>query len=298
MSSWRADIESIQGIKCKWDIDLTNLSTFRMSSRGDLIEVASETALAALLPKLNAHHVSYRALGWGANQVLAVIERDVLLKLDFPFDSSILDSVHESYSLPASVGLNLLSAHAIKFGLKGWEVLTGIPASLGGAIYMNAGTTHGEIRQLLKAVRVMNKFGEIRTEMIESGHFSYRKNHFVKPGEVIVGATIFHHGIDENIPDKIRHYLDMRKNSQPLATKNCGCVFKNASPTRQAGRLIDLTGLKGLSVGALRVSPKHANFMENSGTANHQDFEQLVKLINQQMRLHWGVTFELEVKAL
>lgn len=298
MSSWRQNLEAVDGVLCKWNVDLTNLSTFRMSSHGSLLEISSEAALAKSLQILNQYQVPYRVLGWGANQVLAHEEKDVLIKLNFPFDQQTLNVVREDYELPASVGLNVLSAHALKFGLKGWEVLTGIPASLGGALFMNAGTSHGEIRQIVKSVRVMEKTGHIRNEQITADHFSYRKNHFVRGGEVIVGAVLFHHGIDALIPDKIRHYLELRRQSQPLATKNCGCVFKNASPTRQAGRLIDVTGLKELIVGALRVSPKHANFMENLGGADAENFQQLVKVINRQMELHWGVGFELEVKAL
>lgn len=298
MKQWRDRIAEISGVKASWDIDLTALSTFRLKSQGSLLEIVDLPSLARALEILNEHGVSYRPLGWGANQVLAPQERDVLIKLDLPFDAHVFDDVRERYVLPASVGLNLLSSHAMRFGLKGWEVLTGIPASLGGAIFMNAGTTHGEIRQILKSVDVMAKDGCVRTEQIGPQHFSYRKNHFVEAGEIIVGAELVHHGLGPEIPDKIRHYLELRRQTQPLATKNCGCVFKNASPLRQAGRLIDLTGLKGVSVGALRVSPKHANFMENAGGATAEDFHRLVDLINKQMQLHWGVGFELEVKAL
>lgn len=298
MKDWKLQVEQIEGVICQWGVDLTGQSTFRLSSRGNLIEVRSSEALRKVLVTLGSAGVPYRALGWGANQVLAQEEKDALIKLNFPFDAKIFESPQEEYHLPASVGLNLLSAHAMRFGLKGWEVLTGIPASLGGAIYMNAGTTHGEICQIVKAVTVMESSGAVRTEHIGDKHFSYRKNHFVAPGEIIIGATLKHYGLDATVPDKIRRYLELRKNTQPLSTKNCGCVFKNYSSTAQAGRLIDLTGLKGLTVGALRISPKHANFMENSGGASAEDFHELVRLTNQQMKLHWGLAFELEVKAM
>lgn len=296
--SWRTEIERIVGVTPRWHADLTNESTFRLASRGDLLEIKSEEALAEVLRILNLHHRPYRMIGWGANQVLAQVETDVLIRLDLPFDTQVLASVHDAYVLPASIGLNLLTAHAVKFGTVGWEALTGIPASLGGALYMNAGTSLGEIKDIVREVRVMGRDGRVRSEVITPGHYSYRKNHFVGVGEVIVGATLIHLGLDSALPEKIRSYQELRRQTQPLATKNCGCVFKNASPLRQAGRLIDLTGLKGLSVGALRVSPKHANFMENTGGATADDFFELVRLINQQTRLHWGVEFELEVKAM
>ncbi len=293
-----AELEKIAGLECRFQTDLTALSTFRLKSQGDLVIVHSLAALAALLPLLKQHQRSWRALGWGANQVLAPVEHDLLLQLALPYETEMLSQVRAEYHLPASLGLNLLTAHAMKFGTRGWEALTGIPASLGGAIFMNAGTALGEIGALVKSVTMMTSAGELREEIIGPGSFSYRKNHFVKPGEIIVAATLLHHGLDASLPEKIRQYQEYRRQSQPLATKNCGCVFKNASTAKQAGRLIDLTGLKGLSVGALRVSHKHANFMENSGGASAQDFHELSRLVNQQMLLHWGVQFELEVKAV
>lgn len=298
VTNWQQRIEEISELSFSWDTDLTNLSTFRMISRGNLIELQSIDALKKVVRLLKSENISYRLLGWGANQVLAPIENDVLLKLSLSFDSSYLDEVHDEYVLPASLGLNVLTAHAIKFSLGGWEVLTGIPASLGGALYMNAGTSHGEIKEIVKDVQVLETSGRIRVEKIGPSHYSYRHNHFVGQGEVIIGATLIHKGVDPTIPEKIRHYLELRKSSQPLATKNCGCVFQNASPAMQAGRLIDLTGLKGLSVGALRVSMKHANFIENTGGASSEDFHALTEAINKQIYLHWGVRFELEVKAL
>lgn len=296
--SWREEAAGIFGLECRWDTDLTNLSTFRLVSRGDWIGVANEAALAQLLRLLNHHRVDYRMLGWGANQVLRAQETDVLLHLDFPVPTDALSQACDEYELPASLGLNLLTSHAVQFGLKGWENLTGIPASLGGALFMNAGTSLGEIAAITRRVRVMARDGTVRTVDIAPESFSYRHNHFVAPGEVIVSATLMHHGLDSALGEKIRGYLETRRRTQPLATRNCGCVFKNASASRQAGRLIDLTGLKGLSVGALRISPRHANFMENAGGATWEDFHRLTEVINQQMLLHWGVSFELEVKAM
>ena len=290
-------LSSVEGLECRFATDLTALSTFRMQSRGDLVLVRELTALQALLKILVQEKRSWRPLGWGANQVLAPVETDLLIKLDLPLDASVLAEARDEYVLPASLGLNLLTAHAMKFGTRGWEALTGIPASLGGALYMNAGTALGEIAPLVKSVRLMSSEG-VREEAIQADSFSYRKNHFVRPGEIIIGATLRHLGLDPTLPEKIRQYQEYRKNSQPLTSKNCGCVFKNASKSKQAGRLIDLTGLKGLSVGALRVSHKHANFMENTGGASADEFFELARLINQQMQLHWGVEFELEVKAV
>jgi UDP-N-acetylmuramate dehydrogenase len=184
----------------------------------------------------------------------------------------------------------------VKFGLLGWEVFTGIPASLGGAIYMNAGTNLGEIGPLIKKVVLVTPAGELREEMMNSTSFSYRHNHFVNSGEVIVQAVMIHRGVDASISQKIKSYLEYRRSTQPLATKNCGCVFKNPLKELPAGKLIDLLQLKGVGTPQLRISPKHGNFMENAGTATWDQFSSLVDLINFQMDHFYGIEFELEVK--
>jgi UDP-N-acetylmuramate dehydrogenase len=289
-------IRAIPELEFHQNHDLTAFTTMRLSSKGDFIEVKTVAALQKLLPILKSYSKKYLVVGWGANQILPAQCEDIILHLDFSFDQNDLNDLRDEYVLPASVGLNHLTALAVKFGLKGWEVFTGIPASLGGAIFMNAGTNLGEIGSLVKSVQLVTVDGVLRNEVINSRSFSYRHNHFVGPGEVIVGATLIHNGTDSTISQKIKDYLEYRKKSQPLATRNCGCVFKNPYKEFQAGRLIDLMGLKGLSIGGLRVSPKHANFIENSGNSNWDQFESLVNIIKSNMDHFYGIEFELEVK--
>lgn len=290
------EINSIPGCVFYQNIDLTKYTTFKLASQGDLVEVQSIEALQKLLPLLNHNKRSYLVVGWGANQILPAKCEDLIIHLDFPFDQTYLETQRDEYVLPASLGINHLTSHAVKFGLKGWEVFTGIPASLGGAIYMNAGTNLGEIGKLVKSVKLMTPDGLIRDEVITDKSFSYRHNHFVKPGEIIIGATLVHLGTDQSIPPKIKEYLEYRKKTQPLTTRNCGCVFKNPLKELPAGKLIDMLQLKGVGVGDLRISPKHGNFMENSGKANWDQFESLVSLINFEMDHFFGIEFELEVK--
>jgi UDP-N-acetylmuramate dehydrogenase len=288
------NLADIKGIEVKENCDLTTFTTMRLQSHGTLIEVHEAEALKELLPLLNGNGTPYLILGWGANQLLPMEIPGVVIHLKMPH--ILPDELHAEYQLPASVSLNQLTGLALKFGLKGWEVFTGIPASLGGAIYMNAGTNLGEIGKLIKKVILATPEGDFRTEIITEKSFAYRKNHFVRPGEVIVGAAITHHGTDPNITQKIKDYLDYRKNTQPLATRNCGCVFKNPRAQMPAGKLIDSLGLKDLRIGDLRVSPKHGNFMENMGKADWDQFSSLLSIIRHEMDVWYGIEFELEVK--
>ncbi len=290
------EIRNISDCEVFESTDLAKYTTFKLASTGNLVEVKSVSSLQLLLPLLKKKNQPYLLVGWGANQILPAVCLDLVIHLDFDFDFTYLSELRDEYHLPASLGVNHLTSHALKFGLKGWEVFTGIPASLGGAIYMNAGTNLGEIGKLLKSVQLVTPSGELREEFITDRSFSYRHNHFVRPGEVIVGALMVHHGIDEAIPQKIKDYLEYRKKTQPLATKNCGCVFKNPLKELPAGKLIDLLQLKGVGTRDLRISPKHGNFMENKGRADWDQFSSLVKLINFEMDHFYGIEFELEVK--
>ena len=278
--------------------DLSSLSTLRLRSRGDLIYAYSAQALEILLPTLKKNHILYRVLGKGANQVLPAKGQGVFIKLRFPFhQKEYLKGPRDEYRLPASVSLAALSAHAVRFGLKGWEVFTGIPATLGGAIFMNAGTGLGEIGNLVKEVTLINERGEKRTVSTTKDSFSYRKNHFTAPGDIIIEAILIHHGLDKNTSNTIKSYLNRRNSTQPLDKPTCGCVFKNASKTCRAGTSVDIIGLKGLRFRNLMVSKKHANFFENlshSSTAN--DVKDFVDLVAFELELNLGIKFETEVK--
>ena len=289
-------LKHISGIVFYKNHDLTSFTTFRLKSIGELVEVKNITSLQALLPILSKEKKDYLVVGWGANQILPEVCDKLVIHLDFEFDLHDLNEARMEYTLPASLGLNHLTSHASRFGLRGWEVFTGIPASLGGAIFMNAGTNLGEIGKLIKSVKLVSPDGSLREELITDKSFSYRHNHFVRPGEVIVEAVMIHNGFDASITQKIKDYLEYRKKSQPLTTRNCGCVFKNPLPQYQAGRLIDALGLKGLSQGNLVVSEKHGNFMENRGGANWDQFSSLVDIIRFEMDHFYGIEFELEVK--
>jgi UDP-N-acetylmuramate dehydrogenase len=268
----------------------------RLAARGDLVTVHSVESLQRLLPLLRAHNREYLLLGWGANQILPPKPQELVIQLELPAPEGELQELRTAYRLPASIGLNQLTAAAIRLGLLGWEVFTGIPASLGGAIYMNAGTALGEIGSLVTEVELVTPEGELRTERIGPSSFAYRKNHFVRGGEVIVGAVLSHRGSDPAVAQRIRDYLGYRKSTQPLATRNCGCVFKNPRAELPAGRLIDSLGLKGVRLGDLRVSERHGNFIENTGRADWDQFSALLELIRWHADVFLGLEFELEVK--
>lgn len=294
-------LKSIEGVDVEIKKDLKKFSTMHLDATGDLITVKTVAALKAVVKELTKNAIPYRVIGWGANILLPSTSTTPYLQLDFDFDRTIFSKPQDEYVLPASVSLATLTSHANKFGLKGWEVFTGIPASLGGALFMNAGTNLGEIGTIVKEVNLITKDGEEKLIKIDQHSFSYRHNHFVNPGDVIYQARLVHFGIDEAISKKIREYLEMRTRTQPLKEWTCGCIFKNFQDedrgvTCRAGLFIDIIGLKGLSIKNLQISPKHANFMENRGESSYEDVMAMITVLKKELKLQTGVSFETEVE--
>jgi UDP-N-acetylmuramate dehydrogenase len=296
-----SDLNSISGVTVELNKDLKKFSTMRLEAYGDLITVKTVEALKTAIRILKSNNIDYRVLGWGANMLLPKMATRPYLQLDFDFDRTLFDHPQEEYLLPASVSLATLTSHANKFGLKGWEVFTGIPASLGGAIFMNAGTNLGEIGSLVKEVFLITRDGEEKLIKVDGNSFSYRHNHFVQQGDVIYQARLIHFGIEQDISKKIREYLEMRTRTQPLKEWTCGCVFQNhhdldRGVTCRAGLFIDIMGLKGFTYKNLRISPKHANFMENSGESSYEDVLTMINLLQKELKLQTGVSFVTEVE--
>jgi len=285
----------INDLEIRENVNLERYTTIKLGGIGTLAICKSIESTQEIIKYCRQKKIDYHLVGWGANQVLGHHKNYLYLKLDFDIDKNYLKSVREVYDLPASFSLNSLTSHAIKNNLSGWEVFTGIPASLGGAIYMNAGTALGEIGNLIKEVTILEENGEIYNYTPSKDSFSYRKNHFVKKGEIILSAKISHNGIKEGTSEKIKNYLEYRKKTQPLTTKNCGSVFKNNGDFK-AGIVIDKCGLKGFGSESIQVSQKHGNFIENVENGNVEDFCDVISRLTDEIERYSGLKFELEVK--
>lgn len=277
------------------DQDLTKYSTMRLIAVGDLYIVKSVDALEKLVKVLD----EYQVIGWGANLLLKEKSEIPYIKLDFSFDRKQLEEYKEEYVLPASCSVPVLTSAASRLSLGGWEVFTGVPASLGGAIVMNAGTGLGEIGEVVKSFNVMNSMGELRVVNVDNKTFSYRKNNAIKDGDIIISAVLIHKGLDPKVPETIKNYLKYRNTTQPMNAKTCGCIFKNYSEpgiTCRAGQYIDILGLKGFRYKNLRISPLHANFIENLGETTYTDVLEFVSMIKSELKLYFDVDFEIEVR--
>ena len=197
----------------------------------------------------------------------------------------------------AGVGLSALIREAAALNLGGIEPLVGIPATIGGALAMNAGTADGAIGDYVSAVYFLHPDGTIGECKPATGGFSYEQ--FSLPdGAVLVGARLrFHRRPYGEIQKEIKQRLKLKKQTQPLALASAGCVWKNP-PGEQATKLIERVGLKGKRLNGAEISAKHANFIVNRGGASAADIQALMDLTRERVLAQLGLTLETEIRVI
>lgn len=194
------------------------------------------------------------------------------------------------------VGMPTLIGHAIRRSLAGLEWAAGIPGTVGGCLVMNAGTRLGEMKDAVKAVRLVTMNGEVHDLPGTSITFQYRRA--CLPKGIVVGVWLqLRPGVRAEIARVVKDYLHYRKDSQPLAMPSAGCVFKNP-PHDSAGRMLEAAGLKGMRIGDAEVSTKHGNFIVNRGHASAADVIALIQKIRRMIKQKAGVRLDLELKIV
>lgn len=194
--------------------------------------------------------------------------------------------------------LSAISKKALEYGLEGFEFASGIPGSLGGAIFMNAGAYDGEIADYIKNVRVLTPEGVIEEWSPEKCAFSYRKSAFQIGGYIVLGATLlFSKGDPSEIRRKVEDFTRRRNEKQPLTYPSAGSTFKRPQGYF-AGKLIQDAGLMGVSVGGAMVSQLHAGFIINYDNATARDILDLIELVKNTVYDKFGVMLEPEVRML
>jgi len=185
----------------------------------------------------------------------------------------------------------------VKNGLVGGEFFAGIPGTIGGALFMNAGAFGSETWKHVKSVEVINRYGEQSVRLPKDYKIGYRSAVGPKEEWFIAGHFQFEAGDPEITSSKIKELLRQRNASQPIGVFSCGSVFKNP-PNDYAGRLIEASKLKGFSIGGAQVSLKHANFIVNLGNARSLDVSQLIEHIQGVVWADHQVKLYPEVKKL
>lgn len=254
----------------------------------------SADELASFMIRAKHEGAAVRVLGCGAN----VLVRDdgfdgVVVRLDQPeFRHVRLNRT--TADVGAGVDLMPLSRGLSDSGLAGLEGMAGIPATVGGAVRMNAGGRFGEFGQVVRDVTVLDANGAVETWPHKRIGFSYR--HCEIGDRIVLSARI---ELVEDDPVEVRRrfddYFEQKLRSQPISDRSAGCIFKNPEG-QSAGALIDRAGLKGASRGAARVSKRHANFIVAGSGATASDVLQLIDLIRDRVLCLFGTELEVEVE--
>lgn len=270
-------------------------TSFHIGGPADILVIPSSVqGLLQVLELARTWQVPVTVIGNGTN----LLVRDKGIRgLVIKLGNAIKEWQVESSRITFSSGLSLaMAAHvALDAGLTGMEFAAGIPGSVGGAIYMNAGAYGGEMKNIVTEVTVLDRQGQ--TRIIPAGEmcFGYRSSAIQGTENLILAATVqLQPGDPEKITAKMADLAARRRDKQPLELPSAGSTFKRPVGNF-AGTLIDKAGLKGFSVGDAQVSVKHAGFIVNTGHASCADVLQLITAVQEKVFASAGIHLEPEV---
>lgn len=276
--------------------DLRNYTTYKLEGKVACVYFPEDvTELEDLILMLKKEDKKHKILGNGSNLIISSKYDGVLIKLE-KFDKLDIDgnivTVGSGYMLPK------LALECAKKNLSGLEFASGIPGTIGGAIYQNAGAYGEQMDKVIKSVTVLDNQGNIKKLNKEELQSGYRDS-ILKHENLICLEVMLELKLDsyENIKQKMHDNLLNRKEKQPLEYPSAGSVFRNPLGY-SAGKLIEDAGLKGFKVGDAMVSLKHANFIVNVGHASGEDVLQLIKIIQEKVRDETGILLEVEQEVL
>ena len=194
--------------------------------------------------------------------------------------------------------IGFLAQKLLKDEITGFEEISGIPGTIGGAILMNAGAHEKEIKDIVTEVTAIDYEGKIHKFTNEESEFTYRNSKFSEGNYIILQAKmVLKKGNAKDIKAKMDEYAQYRKEKQPIEYPSAGSTFKRGTDFITA-KLIDEAGLKGYSVGGAKISEKHAGFIINAGNATAQDVLDLAKYVTDKVYEKFGKKIEFEIKIL
>lgn len=247
---------------------------------------------------LRSCSVKSRALGAGSNVLISDLGiEEPILRLGGEF-REVVPLDNGRFRVGGGVSLMSLAREISSMGLSGLEFGGGIPATLGGAIFMNAGAHGNEICEVVDEVQGISPEGDFVTLAGSSISWKYR-NSGLESGFLVLGATLrFVSGDRGAIQEKLQHNLSERKKRQPLSLPSAGSVFKNPAPDQTAGALIDKAGLKGHRLGGAQISEMHGNWIVNPDRqSTAEDFKGLVELCKSEVHKSSGIDLHAEVRG-
>lgn len=281
------------------DCEMSRYTSFRAGGKADLlVQPQNIEELKFVLQTLSADGTEYMVMGNGSNILVKDGGyRGVIVKLGEAF-SGIRT---EGNRIEAGCGalMSAVAREALEHSLTGFEFASGIPGSLGGAVFMNAGAYGGEMCDILKEAVLISRDGS--REFTADGsrlELGYRRSILHDTGDIAVGVILeLEPGRKEDISSRMKELAEKRNTKQPVSLPSAGSFFKRPEG-HFAGKLIQDAGMKGFSVGAAQVSPLHSGFIVNNGGATAGEIIQLMHLVQAAVLDQFGVKLEPEVRII
>src|SRR5438128_8181319 len=261
------------------------------------LELADDAALPELVGRLNGDQVPYLVIGAATNTLFAT---DELPGLTIKLRTARISIDGDAVSVSAGALMPKLAAETARAGRAGLEFAAGVPGTVGGSVFGNAGAFGGEVKDRLRSVDAIDERGQRRTVSAAECRFGYRDSVFKAEHDrwVILSATF---ATNREPPAQVRaRLLEVQKHrraTQPIEQRSLGSTFKNP-PGDSAGRLIDAAGLKGMRIGGAQISPKHANFIVNLDGASADDVLALMAEMRNRVFERFGIELEPEVRVI
>ena len=289
--------EELAGIDILFNEPLKQYTYTKVGGAADYLAFPrNQYELKRIVTFANAQEIPWMVLGNSSN----IIVRDSGIEGFVIMFDHFHDVRVNGYVIEAEAGAKLIDVtHVARYhSLTGFEFACGIPGSIGGAVYMNAGAYGGEIAHILQSCKVLTPEGEIKTLTAEELAFGYRHSKIQETGDVVISAKFaLAPGNYDQIDQEMARLTHLRELKQPLEYPSCGSVFKR--PVGHfAGQLISEAGLKGHRIGGVEVSEKHAGFMINVDHGTAKDYEDLIAHVIATVEKSAGVTLEREVRII
>lgn len=295
-SQVKEDLEKLDVGEMIEDEPMYKHTTYKVGGPARIyLKVKDVDSLIKTIKYCGKHRIKYLVIGRGSNLLFSDREYEgLIISLNECFNEIKVNG--STMIAQAGVPMISLSYQAAKIGLSGFEFMGGIPGSIGGGIYMNAGAYKYDLASVVKTVTLLNEKHEVVTFNNEQMDFSYRHSICQDNRKLIVLEVTFE--LTAKSPDEIKAVLDKRKerrmSSQPWNMPSAGSVFRNPQD-KPAWQYIDECGLRGYEIGGAQVSPKHSNFIVNNGYASAKDIYDLIMLVQEKVNEKFGVKLRREV---
>jgi UDP-N-acetylmuramate dehydrogenase len=290
-----SDLEAAQVGDIRLNEPLAPYTTWKIGGPADALVIpVTKNKLAETLKLINIYRIPWLVIGRGSNLLIGDKGfRGVVIKIDEALENISFEG--ELVYAGAACSFVKLARLAAKAGLTGLEFAGGIPGSVGGAVYMNAGAHGSDVSRILKQAEVLLPSGDLIIMQKSDLHYAYRHSSLQNtPGIVTEAVFELSHGDRKEIAGGMAAYRESRVRTQPLQFACAGSVFRNPD-NGYAAKLIEAAGLKGQRVGGAEVSVKHANFIVNVGQATAQDVLTLIAQIQSTVKQQYGIQLMPEV---